>query len=144
MRSPSASAAGQAALDLALIERIVSRDTTAVADLCDRHNRLLFGLILGIVGQRHDTEEVLQEVFIAVWNRSDSYNASLGSPLAWLIGIARNRALDRLRSNAVQSKSVEATTIDPIVLETPEMRALLTERQRYVTRALDTLPWRST
>lgn len=129
-----------AGIDLALMKRIVARDAGALGDLYDRHNRLLFGLLLRILGQRHDAEEVLQEVFIAVWNRSESYKGVLGSPLGWLVGIARNRAVDRLRSNAVRLKTAEATTADPIVIETPEMCAEFSERQRKVADALGTLP----
>lgn len=122
------------------MERIVARDPGALGDLYDRHNRLLFGLLLKILGQRHDAEEVLQEVFMAVWNRSDSYSALLGSPLGWLIAIARNRAVDRLRSNNARLKTAEATTTEPIAIDTPEMHAAFSERQRKVADALSALP----
>jgi RNA polymerase sigma-70 factor (ECF subfamily) len=56
--------------DIALIERIVARDEHAVAELYDRHNRLLYGLILRILRDRGESEEVLQEVFLAVWTRA--------------------------------------------------------------------------
>jgi RNA polymerase sigma-70 factor, ECF subfamily len=130
----------QSALDLRLMERIVARDTGAFADLYDRHSRLLFGLLVRMLGHRCDAEEVLQEVFTAVWNRSESYKVSLGSPLGWLIGIVRNRAIDRLRANAVRLKAVQATSMDSVGVETPEMQAASTERQRHVARALISLP----
>src|SRR5262245_46917167 len=94
---PAAPVADQ--VDLRLMELVSALDAGALAELYDRHSRLLFGLILRIVGQRGDAEEVLQEVFISVWNRSDTYNASLGGPVGWLVRIARNRALDRVRAN---------------------------------------------
>ena len=50
-------------IDRALLQRIVARDTTALAELYDRHNRLLFGLILRIIRDRSEAEDVLQEVF---------------------------------------------------------------------------------
>jgi len=140
MLSQGGSAREQAALDVSLITRIVARDADALAGLYDRHCRLLFGLVLRIVGQRSDAEEIIQEVFVAVWNRSESYNPSLGSPLGWLIGIARNRAVDRLRANTVRLKAIESVVPESFVVDTPETRAACTERQRELIRALGSLP----
>src|SRR4051794_19552863 len=107
-----------------------------MGELYDRHSRLLFGLIVRILGQRNDAEEVLQEVFIAVWNRSESYNATLGPPVGWLVRIARNRAVDRLRANAVRLRTAETATPAPITPDTPETRAASSERERKVAWAL--------
>src|SRR5262245_10059603 len=98
------------------MERIAARDAAAIADLYDRHSRLLYGLSLRILGHRDDAEEVLQEVFMAVWNRSHTYNPSLGTPIAWLVRIARNRALDRLRSNAVRVRAAESGVAEPAAI----------------------------
>jgi RNA polymerase sigma-70 factor (ECF subfamily) len=125
--------------DVALLERMMARDQRALAELYDRHARLLFGLLLRILRSRSDAEEVLQEVFVQAWTRTDTYNVSLGSPAGWLIGIARNRAIDRLRNNAVRSRTAEQAPPPPAV-ETPEARAAATERQRDVSRALASLP----
>jgi RNA polymerase sigma-70 factor, ECF subfamily len=122
------------------MDRMATRDVNAVGEFYDRHHRLLFGLILRILGHRSDAEEVLQDVFVTVWNRSDTYDAALGSPVAWLVGIARNRALDRLRSNAVRLRTAESVVPDPDVVDTPEMAAVSSERQQIVTRALNALP----
>jgi len=89
--------------DIALLDRIVARDERAVGDLYDRHNRLLFGLILRILRDRSEAEEVLQEVFVLVWTRAETYNVALGPPAAWLVRIARNRAIDRLRSRQARA-----------------------------------------
>ena len=125
--------------DIALIDRVVVRDPSAIAELYDRHSRLLFGLILRILKERGEAEDVLQEVFLSVWTRAESYNASLGSPVGWLVGIARNRAIDRLRANSVRLRAIDATTPPPVV-DNPESHAAHWERQRDVDRALDALP----
>jgi len=125
--------------DVALLQRMTARDQRALAELYDRHARLLFGLILRILRSRDDAEEVLQEVFVQAWTRAGAYDPSLGSPAGWLIGIARNRAIDRLRNNAVRSRTAEQAPLPPAV-ETPEARAATTERQREVARALASLP----
>ncbi len=125
--------------DIALLDRIVARDERAVGDLYDRHNRLLFGLILRILRDRSEAEEVLQEVFVLVWTRAETYNVALGPPAAWLVRIARNRAIDRLRSNNVRLRAVESAPL-PEPAQSPESSAALGEQQRAVRQALDGLP----
>jgi len=125
-------------LDVALLHRVAARDQGALGELYDRHSRLLFGLILHIVRERRDAEEILQEVFVQAWMRVDTFNPALGSPAGWLIGIARNRAIDRLRNNAVRLRSAEQAT-PPSPVETPEAQASTAERQRDVARALAAL-----
>src|SRR5262249_21929254 len=126
--------------DIALLDRIVARDETAVGELYDRHNRLLFGLILRILRDRGEAEEILQEVFLQVWTRAETYNVALGSPGGWLVRIARNRAIDRLRANAVRLRAVDAAPPPEGATATPETAAAQSEQQRAVARALDALP----
>ena len=125
--------------DIALLDRIVARDASAIGELYDRHSRLLFGLILRILKDRSEAEDALQEVFVLVWTRAETYNVALGSPAGWLVRIARNRAIDRLRANSVRARAAEVAPAPPPV-ESPEARASLTEQQRAVARALETLP----
>jgi len=125
--------------DITLIERIVERDERAIGELYDRHCRLLFGLIFRILRDRSEAEEVLQEVFVLVWTKAESYNVALGSPAGWLVRVARNRAIDRLRANTVRIRAVESAP-EPAAVESPETRAAATEQQRAVARALETLP----
>ncbi len=127
-------------VDVALIERILSRDADAVGELYDRHSRMLYGLILRILRNRGEAEEVLQEVFVTVWNRAETYDAAIGSPAAWLVRIARNRAIDRLRANATRVRAVESVPFEPQLSENPETSAWLGEQQRTVARALEAIP----
>ena len=131
--------------DIELLDRIAARDPQAVSDLYDRHRRLLFGLILRILRDRSDAEEVLQEVFITVWTRAETFNRSLGSPIGWLVGITRNRAIDRLRANKVRPVShgdagvSEEATWAPAA-DNPESSAVRSELEGGVSRALAVLP----
>jgi RNA polymerase sigma-70 factor, ECF subfamily len=130
----------QTGADIGLIERIAARDAGAVGELYDRHSRLLFSLVLRIVRDRSEAEEVLQEVFITIWTRAATYNATLGSPAGWLVGIARNRAIDRLRANARRPQTVEMAPWQPDAGDDPETRTAFCERRDAVARALDVLP----
>jgi RNA polymerase sigma-70 factor (ECF subfamily) len=127
-------------VDIMLLNRIVARDETAVGDLYDRHHRLLFGLILRILRDRSEAEEILQEVFLQVWTRAETYNVTLGSPAGWLVRIARNRAIDRLRANAVRVRAVDAAPVTMDEPVTPEASAFQSEQQRAVACALQALP----
>jgi RNA polymerase sigma-70 factor (ECF subfamily) len=123
--------------DVRLLERIVERDADAVGELYDRHSRLLYGLILRIVRNASEAEEVLQDVFLQVWKRAETFNADLGTPVAWLVRIARNRAIDQLRKNTVNLRTLEVPPPSPA--ESPEARAALSEEQRALSRALEAL-----
>lgn len=125
--------------DLGLIDGVRHRDQRAIGELYDRHSRLLFGLILRILRDRSEAEDVLQEVFVQIWTRADTYNADLGSPAAWFVGIARNRAIDRLRANGTRFRAVMSAP-QPSLVESSESRAQLTEQQMAVSRALGALP----
>jgi RNA polymerase sigma-70 factor (ECF subfamily) len=134
--------AAEARADVALIERIVARDAGAVGELYDRHNRLLYGLITRIVRDRGEADEVLQEVFVSVWNRADTYDVSAGSPTAWLVRIARNRAIDRLRANTTRRRALDAMPFEqpPAEPVSPETGAWLAEQRRAVAQALEAIP----
>jgi RNA polymerase sigma-70 factor (ECF subfamily) len=127
-------------VDITLIERVVSRDANAVGELYDRHSRLLYGLILRIVRERSEADEVLQEVFVAVWNRAETYDVAVGSPVGWLVRIARNRAIDRVRANTARVRALESVPLELEATENPEMSASLGEQHRAVARALGAIP----
>ena len=126
--------------DYALLERIAGRDAGALGELYDRHSRLLYGLILRIVRDRSEAEEILQEVFVLVWNRVATYSPGLGPPVAWLVGIARNRAIDRLRANGARRRAIESARIEVESKEDPEADAAGGEQQMAIRHALETIP----
>ena len=135
-------------IDLGLLQRIVARDTAALADLYDRHSRLLFGLILRIVRDRAEAEDILQDVFVRVWTRAELYDSQLGRPTSWLVRLAHNRAIDRLRARRIRdvagSPALDEAVADPASsvsdIRTPEADVLDAERRGTVRDALAGLP----
>lgn len=134
--------------DLSLLQRIAARDTAAVAELYDKHSRLLFGLILRIVRDRGDAEEILQEAFVRVWTRAEMYDARMGGPLPWLVRVARNCAIDRVRARRVRANvdtpALDLATVEtaapPTPIQTPESAVLDAEKRRTLTDALAGIP----
>lgn len=84
--------------DEMLLELISSHDESALSSLYERYARLLYSIALRITDDRAAAEEVLQDVFHSVWHRATTFRPAAGSVSAWLSGIARNRAIDEVRS----------------------------------------------
>lgn len=91
----------------ALITRIAGKDEQAFATLYDQYARLLFSVVLSIVKKQEDAEEVLQEVFLQIWNRASTFDTARENVYAWLTALARNRAIDRIRSRAYRNTQQE-------------------------------------
>lgn len=98
--------AGRAML-AALLLRIVRQDGQALQHLYGLTSAKLNGVILAVVRDHVLAEEVLQDTYMNVWRQASSYDSRLGSPITWLVTIARNRAIDRLRSERSRTKRFE-------------------------------------
>jgi RNA polymerase sigma-70 factor (ECF subfamily) len=88
-------------LIVAALARIPAGDRTALQAVYRLTSAKLFGVCLRILGERSEAEDVLQEIYVTVWRRAADFDAGRGSPMTWLIAIARNRAIDRLRATRV-------------------------------------------
>ncbi len=84
--------------DAALVREVAAGSHDALAALYDRHADGVFAAASRLTSDRGLAEEVVQETFLALWNRAETFDPSLGSLAAWLHTIARNRAVDRLRA----------------------------------------------
>ncbi len=77
-----------------LVAAIAQQSSDALSELYDRYSAALFGVILRIVKSESLAEELLQETFVKVWNKAESYDSSKGRIFTWLLNIARNGAID--------------------------------------------------
>jgi RNA polymerase sigma-70 factor, ECF subfamily len=80
-----------------LLDRVGRRDRSAFAALYQATSAKLYGVILRILRRRDIADEVLQEVYVKIWERAGDFSAEIASPIAWMAAIARNRALDEVR-----------------------------------------------
>ena len=84
--------------DAALMRAVAGGSHDALAALYDRHGDAVFAAASRLTSDRGMAEEVVQETFLALWNRAETFDPELGSLAAWLHTIARNRTVDRLRA----------------------------------------------
>ena len=122
-----------------LIALTAQGDQAALATLYDRTSPLVFGLVLKILNNREEAEEVTLDVYTQVWRQAHTYDQARGAPGAWLMTLARTRAIDRFRATAVEHRRIES--LDAVALlasdgDTPEQDVEGQERRRYVRQAL--------
>jgi len=125
--------------DAALIDRIVQRDESALAALYDRYAGMLSSVLNRILRDTQAAEEILQDIFYQLWRTAARFDASRGSLPGWLVVIARNRAISRLRKhNPAGGEEIgENSVVLPLNLEN-----LVAQREMLarVKGALEALP----
>ena len=84
--------------DAAVVQEMAAGSEAALTTLYDRYASAIFAAAYRLTADRGTAEEVVQETFLALWNRAESFDPAAGSLAAWLHTIARNRAIDRLRA----------------------------------------------
>ena len=126
--------------DLELIRRMAERDARALDAFYERYKRTAFSLVYRIVGNRADAEDVLVDVFWQAWQQAGRYDPSRGKPLAWLLTIARTRAIDSVRaqsSRRTEALETRPETAAPNTAGDPFVQA---DTREAVAEALRTLP----
>ena len=127
--------------DLALLERVQRRDEQALAKLYDRYANLLYSLARRIVSAQGESEDILQEVFLLVWNKSGSYVKERGTVYSWITTLTRNKAIDRVRSKRYKQQSKESkldevnSAVDTHPASNPHQTVVLKEYQEIVAAA---------
>jgi RNA polymerase sigma-70 factor (ECF subfamily) len=125
----------------ALIARLQRRDPQALAELYDDYGRAAFSLVLRVVRDRAIAEDLVQETFLRVWNRVHLIDSEKGALGPWLLAIARNRAIDYLRSSAGRERNaIELNETDHSGLyREMEAEILISDQARRVREAMDRL-----
>ncbi len=93
--------------DEVLMKDISLRRHEALNELYGRHSKRLRATIDGVVHEESDADDVLQEIFLQVWEEGGRYSSKAGKPLGWMVTIARRRAIDRLRRRQAYSRARE-------------------------------------
>lgn len=122
-----------------LIVRVSMKDRAAFDSLYHQTSAKLFGVCLRLLRDRVEAEDALQEVYLKIWTRADRFVVSDLSPMSWLLVVARNHAIDRLRSRRAPA-AVSAATLefaDPA--PNPETAAVAASERERVERCLDEL-----
>ena len=127
------------ATDASLIDRIVQRDESALAALYDRYAGMLSSVLNRILRDTQAAEEILQDIFYQLWRNSAQFDASRGSLSGWLLVIARNRAISRLRRhNPASGDELGENTV--VVASNLESAIAQQQLMAKVKSALDNLP----
>jgi len=127
--------------DPELVQRLQRRDPQALGELYDRYGRIVFSLILRIVRDAGTAEDLVQETFLRVWNRVQGFDAEKGAIAPWLLAVARNRAIDYLRSVAGRERNaLEFEETDhPALYVDMEGDILTSDQARVISGALKKL-----
>lgn len=98
--------------DEQLMALIQDRDEKALATLYRRHTPLLRTVISRVVHNEYDVDDLLQEVFLELWNRADHYDEEKGKALGWIVTLARRRAIDRVRRRQAYARAEERLRLE--------------------------------
>jgi len=125
-----------------LIARVALKDRDAFKLLYELTSAKLFGVCLRILKDRGDAEDVLQEVYVKIWNKADRFSTGQASAIAWLASVARNQSIDRYRS---RRPAGDTTDEMPDVADdgpSPENAMLAKDETRRISDCLDELETR--
>jgi RNA polymerase sigma-70 factor (ECF subfamily) len=127
--------------DADLVRRLQKRDPQALGELYDKYGRLAFALIYRIVRDTATAEDLVQETFLRVWNRAQGFDADRGALGGWLLAVARNRAIDYLRSAGGKLRNaleLEETAHPSLYLDL-EKEVLNSDKARRLRKAMEKL-----
>ncbi|MGB8507527.1 MAG: sigma-70 family RNA polymerase sigma factor [Pyrinomonadaceae bacterium] len=128
--------------DIELVHAVARGEEPAFISLYDRYSSILLGLLLRILHSRAEAEDVLQDVFLQVWQQAGSFDTTRGRPFTWIVTLARSRAIDRLRLLESRNRTALRSTQEvPESVQTGIDEAAIRSQQSELLRdALNELP----
>lgn len=133
-----------------MVTRLKNKEQSALDYLYDHYSGAIYGVVFRILKDEETAEEVLQDVFLKIWDKIDSYDSGKGKLFTWMLNIARNQAIDRTRSressqrkktddidylvNKIDSQENSHLSVDAIGLK--EVLLKLPEDQRFIINQL--------
>jgi RNA polymerase sigma-70 factor (ECF subfamily) len=126
--------AARSQLTAALV-RVASGDRAALRLVYQDTSAKLFGVCLRILNDRAEAEDVLQDVFVTIWRKAASFDPARASPITWLVAIARNRAIDKLRSTVMTRRAEPIESAEDVKDDAPAALELIVSAEQRVRLA---------
>ncbi len=112
-----------------LLGRVANHDKSAFSELYKTHSGMLMSVIQAVLKDIAESEDILQDSFITIWNKAEMYQSHLGNPTSWMITIAKNKAYDRYRKlvrktegmKVLKENMVKPTTVLPPKLDNEKL-----------------------
>ena len=133
--------------ELELVTQLKLKDTQAFSYLYDNYSAAIMGVIYKMTENTELSEDILQEVFIKIWNNFDNYDSSKGKLFTWMLNIARNLTIDNLRSKSYKKQQQilgDENFVNHIEAETAEMTKfdmmVLRNKMNFEVKSQQSLP----
>src|SRR5437879_7944499 len=132
--------------DVDLMQGIQAGDADALSQLYDRYNGILKALILRVIHNEAEADDLLQEIFMEIWNQAKNFSAQKGKPLGWMVTLARRRAIDGLRKKQAYARAEERLQSqseqqpDAWVHNATEEEIVFSDTRILVRNVIDRLP----
>ena len=125
----------------AALARVAGGDHAALRMVYQDTSAKLFGVCLRILKDRSEAEDVLQDVYVTVWRKAATFDPSRASPITWMVAIARNRAIDRLRARGAGGRLEPIEAADAVSDPAPAAveRVELAQQHQRLARCLEEL-----
>lgn len=133
-----------AKIDTELLGQIAQGDRAAFSRCYDRYSGILFSIIVKVLNDPKEAEDVLQEVFLQIWDKAAVYKRELGAPFSWFVTMTRHKAIDRLRASQRRYRLLDEVKEETSILmkagSTFNSEAESRETSAQVRSAVNTLP----
>ena len=132
--------------EVQLMKKIKAKDADALKELYNLYDRLLFGMIISIVKKREEAEDVLQEVFVNIWEKAHTFDENRGNVYSWIVTLTRNKAIDRIRSKGYKTQQKQSVSVHEPAFKLegdkfdPLETTIFSDRAEMVKKALKEIP----